>query len=190
MRKIYLEVSFENKDKVKNLGAKWDKENKKWYITEEDSLNDFREFFPKDFDIKKEIRDTETKSTSEICRELRISRDEFLKYLQDNGFLDKDSFVTKKGEKIGIVESLTSTGKHKLLFKNKVKDLFDKEKSKSFWNLAVYEERKRIILIKIEHKKSIEDISSALELPSEYIKRLINEFVKSGILSQSQIDYL
>ena len=43
MRKIFLEVSFKDKDRVKNLGAKWDKDLKKWYITEEDSLNDFRE---------------------------------------------------------------------------------------------------------------------------------------------------
>ncbi len=190
MKKIFLEVSFKDKDRVKNLGAKWDKDLKKWYITEEHSLNDFREFFPEDFDIKKEIRDTETKSTSEICRELRISRDEFLKYLQDNGFLDKDSFVTKKGEKVGIVESITSTGKHKILFKNKVKDLFDKEKSKSFWNLAVFEERKRIILLKIEKKKTIDEISSSLELSPVYIKKIIDELIKSGILSQSQIDYL
>lgn len=190
MRKIYLEVNFKDKDKVKNLGAKWDGELKRWFITEEDSLNSFREFFPKDFDLKKEIRETETKSTSEICRELNMSRRDFLDYLQNNGFIDKDSFVTKKGEKVGIVQTITSTGKHKLLYKNKVKDLFDKEKSSSFWNLAIYEERKRIILLKLEKEIPLNEIAMSLELAPSSIENLLEDYVKKDFIKKESISYL
>lgn len=34
MKKIYLEVPFEQEDIVKKLGSKWDKEKKQWYIPE------------------------------------------------------------------------------------------------------------------------------------------------------------
>ena len=31
-KRIYLNVPFEEKDRVKSLGAKWDVEKKKWWI--------------------------------------------------------------------------------------------------------------------------------------------------------------
>lgn len=38
--KIYLNVKFEDKNKVKDKGAKWDKDEKKWYIFESNNYKD------------------------------------------------------------------------------------------------------------------------------------------------------
>ena len=32
--KLYLQVSFSEKDIVKRLGARWDVDNKKWYVSD------------------------------------------------------------------------------------------------------------------------------------------------------------
>ena len=37
-RKIYLNVSFEQKDEAKKMGAKWDPKKKKWYVFEKNAL--------------------------------------------------------------------------------------------------------------------------------------------------------
>ena len=36
--KVYMNISYKNKDKAKELGAKWDYTKKKWYYTEETKL--------------------------------------------------------------------------------------------------------------------------------------------------------
>ena len=38
--KTYLYVPFEEKDFVKKLGAKWDKENRSWYILDDNKKRD------------------------------------------------------------------------------------------------------------------------------------------------------
>lgn len=42
--KIYINVSFADKDKVKELGAKWDKEMRSWYIPEGADQSVFSDF--------------------------------------------------------------------------------------------------------------------------------------------------
>lgn len=46
MKKIYLNVKYENKDEAKSLGAKWCPKNKKWYYIEttisEDNINELK----------------------------------------------------------------------------------------------------------------------------------------------------
>ena len=39
MSKIFLAVPFEFKEKAKELGAKWDKETKQWFIPEKSLLS-------------------------------------------------------------------------------------------------------------------------------------------------------
>eukprot|EP01039_Chlorochromonas_danica_P014701 gene14701-17193_t len=42
--KTFLDVPFDMKDEAKLLGAKWDKDTKKWYITEETDASPFQKF--------------------------------------------------------------------------------------------------------------------------------------------------
>lgn len=42
--KLFLTVKFEDKDAVKALGAKWDKDNKSWYITGEQDKSKFSKY--------------------------------------------------------------------------------------------------------------------------------------------------
>jgi hypothetical protein len=34
MKKVYLKVSYNDKDKIKNIGGKWDLELKLWYVSQ------------------------------------------------------------------------------------------------------------------------------------------------------------
>lgn len=57
--KTFLNVPFDMKDEVKQLGAKWDKDSKKWYITEEMDAAPFQKFnSPKSFlEVPFEMKD-------------------------------------------------------------------------------------------------------------------------------------
>lgn len=43
---VYLEVSFADKSKVKELGARWNAKKKKWYIPHDKKIADFCGFVP------------------------------------------------------------------------------------------------------------------------------------------------
>lgn len=45
--KIYLSVPFEEKDRAKELGARWDPDEKRWYFTDESKSELFKEWMPK-----------------------------------------------------------------------------------------------------------------------------------------------
>lgn len=42
--KVFLKASFADKDKVKALGAKWDKDNKSWYIPSGEDQAKFKQW--------------------------------------------------------------------------------------------------------------------------------------------------
>jgi hypothetical protein len=44
--RINLKVPFEDKDKAKSIGAKWDKTLKTWYIEADVDMNKFRYWLP------------------------------------------------------------------------------------------------------------------------------------------------
>jgi hypothetical protein len=46
MSKIFLAVPFEFKEKAKELGAKWDKETKQWFIPEKSLLSNIATWIP------------------------------------------------------------------------------------------------------------------------------------------------
>jgi hypothetical protein len=46
--KIYLVNAFEDKEKIKALGGKYDPDRKKWYITKDDDKEKFEKWLPKD----------------------------------------------------------------------------------------------------------------------------------------------
>jgi exodeoxyribonuclease VII large subunit len=46
--KIYLEVPYPEKDRAKNLGARWDPIRRKWYVAGTAQLTPFREWLPPD----------------------------------------------------------------------------------------------------------------------------------------------
>lgn len=52
--KIYLDVSYIQRYKVKELGGKWDKEEGKWYITENLDISLFKEWLPEELNSKLE----------------------------------------------------------------------------------------------------------------------------------------
>jgi hypothetical protein len=35
MKKVYLNVSYNDKDKIKNIGGKWDLELRLWYVSKQ-----------------------------------------------------------------------------------------------------------------------------------------------------------
>ena len=43
-KRIYLNCPFEEKDECKSLGAKWDNEQRQWYIFEYMNANDFHKW--------------------------------------------------------------------------------------------------------------------------------------------------
>lgn len=45
---LYLHVPFAEKDRAKNLGAKWDAKKKKWYVPHGLDLNSFTCWWPED----------------------------------------------------------------------------------------------------------------------------------------------
>jgi hypothetical protein len=45
-KRIYLECSFDEKDHCKSLGARWDKDKKKWFITDEMDPLLFQKWWP------------------------------------------------------------------------------------------------------------------------------------------------
>ena len=54
--KIFVDVSFQRKEKAKELGAKWDKDEKRWYITQgtyHKFMCDLNGITEKEFDINK-----------------------------------------------------------------------------------------------------------------------------------------
>ena len=46
MEKIYLTVTFAEKDEAKALGAKWDADAKKWYILPSSDASKFTKWLP------------------------------------------------------------------------------------------------------------------------------------------------
>jgi exodeoxyribonuclease VII large subunit len=44
--KTYLHVKFKHKDKVKNLGARWDPARKAWYVPDGVDLTPFLQWVP------------------------------------------------------------------------------------------------------------------------------------------------
>lgn len=50
--RIYLDVSFKEKEEVKNLGGKWDREERKWYVRSTMKLEPFSKWIPVDTNEK------------------------------------------------------------------------------------------------------------------------------------------
>lgn len=48
----YLKVSYAEKDKVKSIGAKWDVDNKKWYVPYNTDITPFKQWLPKNSDLE------------------------------------------------------------------------------------------------------------------------------------------
>ncbi len=53
-KRYYLTASYEDRDIVKNLGAKFDKENKEWYVTDKHNKADFEYFNPQTLEERRE----------------------------------------------------------------------------------------------------------------------------------------
>lgn len=49
--RIYLNVPFSDKDKVKSLGARWDSEKRLWYVNNPENLFHFNNW------LSKEVKD-------------------------------------------------------------------------------------------------------------------------------------
>lgn len=47
---LYLDVPYVEKDRAKKLGARWDAEEKKWYVPSGFSAKDFSEWIEEDED--------------------------------------------------------------------------------------------------------------------------------------------
>lgn len=48
MPRLYLLVPFYDREKVKRLGGRWDKEKRRWYISDDTDLNLFNRWIPSD----------------------------------------------------------------------------------------------------------------------------------------------
>ncbi len=77
--RINLDVPFEEKDMVKNLGAKWDHINRVWYIV---NVDDLRPFWPW-------IKQRDNK----LCNQTKENWDKI------NSVLDNNNTLTKKTKK-------------------------------------------------------------------------------------------
>ena len=73
VKKQYLNVPFTEKNKAKKLGAKWDKDNKSWYISDKLDIKDFAKW----------------NKPAEIKESKLSPVDEFAIALKDNGLLIK-----------------------------------------------------------------------------------------------------
>ena len=73
VKKQYLNVPFTEKNEAKKLGARWDKDNKSWYISDKLDIKDFAKW----------------NKPAEIKESKLSPVDEFSKTLKDNGLLIK-----------------------------------------------------------------------------------------------------
>ncbi|MGD9639616.1 MAG: DUF5710 domain-containing protein, partial [Alphaproteobacteria bacterium] len=81
-RKTYLDVSFEDKNEVKALGAKWDKTEKSWYIKAGSDLSLFKKW-----QVTEETKERPT-------QEAKVAPEkEFESFLKDKGFELEDKPV-------------------------------------------------------------------------------------------------
>jgi hypothetical protein len=67
-----LTAKFDDKDKVKELGAKWDFDNKVWYVQKGKDLTPFNEFLPPDKQINKTEQEAIKQDKQEPKKELTL----------------------------------------------------------------------------------------------------------------------
>lgn len=88
---FYLQVPFEEKEKAKELGAKWDKENKKWYVSKNADLTPFKRWTKVFLNVPFEDKDAVKSHGAMWDREVSkwfitgaIDQGPFAKYLENS----------------------------------------------------------------------------------------------------------
>lgn len=78
LKKIYLKVSFAEKDLVKNEGGRWDNEQKKWYFLSNMDIKKFEKWL----DIENKLENNKTNNKN-VPNDLTNELEDILK-LEDN----------------------------------------------------------------------------------------------------------
>lgn len=60
--KIYIDVDYKHKDQAKELGAKWDRNAKSWYITPDKNIEDFKQFAKSGNEVQNNAKENLTKN--------------------------------------------------------------------------------------------------------------------------------
>lgn len=115
--KIFLEdVSFEEKDIVKSLGAKWNPVKKKWYIEDPEDLKPFLNWLPSVYGFYGIKKLTANKSVSGKPRRNRLDKKQWEKkknadmkkrpkeysFLNSDGLVQCKSYIFKLGDDIEV----------------------------------------------------------------------------------------
>ena len=118
--RYYIDCSYEEHNEAKELGAKWDAAQRKWYFTNIEDADKFSRWLPNGLDIK--IYTEDFLSLSAICKSLKISRSEVKRWLIKNGYIIDVYTATDKGKELGIEERQKRTGGTKLLYNTKAQE--------------------------------------------------------------------
>ena len=122
--RYYIECKYIEHEQVRNLGAKWDRDKRKWYFTNINDSDKFSKWLPSELSVENCAEDF--KSLTAICRDLTISKNEVKSWLIKDGYLIDVYTVTAKGKQLGIEERLKRSGGTKLVYNEQAQEYIRK----------------------------------------------------------------
>ena len=148
--RYYINCNYNERNKVKQLGALWDGKKKQWYFTNGNDAKKFAKWLPETFDYA--AVEISYPTLTEICKELDIMHSCVKEWLIANGYIIDSYNLTEEGKKLGIQEETRPSGKIKLTY-NEAAQQFIKDNQELIMKESVNGEYEDPKLSPMEFKK-------------------------------------
>lgn len=112
--RYYINCNYNERNKVKQLGALWDGKKKQWYFINGKNAKKFAKWLPETFDY--DAVEISYPTLTEICKDLGMMRICVKEWLIANGYIINSYTLTEKGMDLGIQEETRPNGKIKLTY--------------------------------------------------------------------------
>lgn len=112
--RYYINCNYNERNKIKQLGALWDGKKKQWYFINGKNAKKFAKWLPETFDYN--AVEISYPTLTEICKDLGMMRICVKEWLIANGYIINSYTLTEKGMDLGIQEETRPNGKIKLTY--------------------------------------------------------------------------